>query len=171
MKKILLTLSLLGLSTSAFAAHHDKGMEYKTLSFNKGVTTLTEAQRSEINDMARKFNKKGADVDVTIATWSDEPIPAKGKSLSPEQVDIADKRTQSIKDYIKVLKLDVDETDSFNMAKNPNLLAQAFNTEDNKIKKAVKSETADSDVMKNKYKIIKDNGDTGKAVILVRYDD
>ena len=170
MKKVLLTLSMLGFSASAFAGHH-KDLAHKTLSFNKGVTTLTEAQRAEISEMAKKFNTKGRDVDVTIATWSDEPIPAKGKSLSSQQVDIADKRTESIKDYIKVLKLDVDEQDSFNMAKNPNLLAQAFNTEDNKVKTAVKTDGDESSVMKSKYKIIKDNGDTGKAVIIVRYDD
>lgn len=168
MKKLLVTMSMLGFAATAMA--DNTAMEYKTLSFEKGVTTLSDAQRKEINDMAKKFAVKGNDVDVTIATWSDEPIPAKGKSLSSQQREIAAKRSASIKNYMKELKLDIDDADAFNMAENPNFLAKTFNTESNKVKSAVRSEGDDS-VMKNKYKIIKENGDAGKSVVIVRYDD
>jgi hypothetical protein len=90
MKRVLLTMSILGLSFTAMAGQHSKGMEYKTLSFEKGVTTLTNAQRSELSEITYKYNGEDRDMDVTIATWSDEPIPLKNKNLSEQQIKIAD---------------------------------------------------------------------------------
>jgi hypothetical protein len=71
---------------------------------------------------------------------------------------------------MKNLKLEVDDYETYNMAENPNFLARTFNTEESKLKKAVKSEE-DNDIIKSKYKLIKENGKEGKSVVIVRYDD
>lgn len=175
MKRVFLTMSILGFSFTAMAGNHSgshsKDMDYKTLSFEKGVTTLSDSQRSELNEITNKYKEDDRDMDVTIATWSDEPIPNKNKSLSSEQRKIADQRSDSIKEYMKDLKLEVDDYETYNMAENPNFLARTFNTEESKLKKAVKSEDADDDVLKSKYKLIKEQGREGMSVVIVRYDD
>ncbi len=173
MKKLLLLISTLGLSATAFADSH-KHMEYKTLSFDKGVTNLTAAQKVELDEIANKSNKDDRDVDLTVATWSDEPIPSKNKSLSATQREIADKRSKSIRDYFKQVNLDVDNYEVHNMAENPNFLARTFNTDDNQVKKVVKNEgvkdSDDADV-KSEYRVIEEHGEEGKSVVIVRYDD
>ncbi len=171
MNKILLALVFSGLSIQSFADSKSGPVEHKTISFEKGSTNLNESQRTEISKLLKNFMKKGKDVDISIATWSDEPIPSKGKSLSSAQRKIADKRSESIKAYVKQLKLDVDDYEVFNMAESPNFLARTFNTKENKVKSAVKNEAAETSLLKSKYKIIKENGDTGKSVIIVRFDD
>ncbi len=171
MYQIILAMSLLALSVSTMAADSTKPMDYKTLSFEKGVTTLSDSQKAEIKEIAQGFNQVNRDLDVTIASWSDEPSTNQAKSQSSEQQNIADERTKSIKNYMKEISLEIDNFETFNMAENPNFLAKTFNTKESKVKAAVDSDPSISSALKPEYQILKDNGEAGKSVMIVNYED
>lgn len=143
----------------------------KVLKFEKGASALTQDQKTELSGLFKDSKLAGKELDVTMAVWADEPMPAKGKSLSDTQRSLADRRIKSIKEYVKSMKLDLDDLDSFSMAESSNWMARTFNTEGAQLKNQVAKKSKNDDLMQTKYKVIKSDGDVQKAVIVVSEDN
>jgi hypothetical protein len=143
-----------------------KSMDYKVIEFNKGVTSLTVNQKTELMNILKDLKAQGKEVDISIATWADEPFPGANKSLSDVQQKIADNRIASIKKYMNETKIHMDDIESYSMAEGSNWLARLINTEGAELKSMFSKEDPNASLMKEKYQIFKDKGNTSKSVVV-----
>lgn len=129
-------------SPTAQAAAKSGASHYAVISFEKGSNTLTAESQQALRQIAKLAND-GRDVDeIKILSWGDMEMPAKDTRLPKREVDLAERRADSIEDYLEdTLKVSAD-IDGHNMAKRPNALARMFNTDDNNIKKIFETQGA-----------------------------
>lgn len=72
------------------------------LRFNKDGSKLNNHHREELKKLFNKARSQKLQ-SVQIISWSDQDYPSKNKSLSPEEVKLADNRAKVVEDYLKNL--------------------------------------------------------------------
>lgn len=123
------------------------------LNFSQGSSSLDEDSKTALNTMMDQANQVSPLSKVLVLSWSDEEYPSAGKKkLSKAQRNLAEKRNNSIKSYLKgQRKVSVE---SYNMAERPNSVSKLFNTSDTKMKNAFLAAglptTADSELKESK---------------------
>lgn len=127
-------------SKSTRHAARQAGASFVTeVQFSKGMAELTDASKKNLDELLTKARKAGEIDEVVVLAWADQAYPQKGeKTLSSDQVRVADHRRHAIKDYLKTVDRGLD-VDTHNMAKRPNALQKLFETSDAKVKRAMEA--------------------------------
>lgn len=126
-----------GRSVTNKAADEVKAHDFVEITFEPGSATLTENSRNALNDLLTQAGRSGEIDEVMVMSWSDEEYPAESsRKLSKGQRDLADKRNDAVEKQIKAADDGVD-VDTYNMAKQPNIISKWLNTKDAKLKKSL----------------------------------
>lgn len=123
---------------SVEAAKEVRGKTYVEIEFMRDSAELNEDARSAIRSLVEQSRQLGKIDEVLVLSWADEEYPSDTmKKLSKGQVELAARRNEAIKDYVKMLtSADVDR---YNLAKQPNVFSKWFNTTDARLKNALLS--------------------------------
>lgn len=170
MKSILTLILTFGMAAPTLAGWggKDKTMEKvssESIEFNKGSAVLTSAQKRTIEKMLMDSNKM-KDSELSVAVWSDQPLPPKGKALSDDQQKLATQRTEAIQDFISTTKYKGEVT-AYNMGEQANWLARMFNTTESELKSSMAYEKKGQSLMKEKFATFKEKGEPRKAVLVL----
>lgn len=137
------------------------------LTFKKGQTKLTAAQRNKIRTFIDGAKGRGEIEEVKIAVWSDKPFPTSGADLPETERSLASARAEQIENFLAD-QLDVSEVEVFNMAEKSNWLARTFNTDEAELK-SVFSMEGGAPMSSEEFQVFKTKGQASKAVLLVRH--
>lgn len=111
------------------------------ISFSKESTVLSDGAKNELRDAIAKAGKSGQIKEVRVAAWSDQEYPPKGVSLAAGQVDLAERRAESVQSYLKQ-SLNVSDVSTMNMAKRPSVIQNVLNTSDAQAKNTLENSGA-----------------------------
>lgn len=127
-------------STTAVQAAADvQASNVAEIEFEKNSYTLNESMRESLTKSINEARKNGTIDDIKVVAWADQEYPTKQqKKLSKHDRDLAEKRGDSVKNFIKS-SLNEGSVKTYNMAKRPNSVSQLFNTTDTRIKTAMES--------------------------------
>lgn len=119
------------------AAAADKPTFVTELTFEKGSTTLSDAQKKNLSALLSRAQASGKIDDVKVVTWSDMEYPSPNvQKLSKAQRDLATRRSRAVKDYLKSVEKGLD-VDAYNMAERPNAFERLVRTPDERIKRSL----------------------------------
>lgn len=109
------------------------------ISFDKGSTTLSDANKRKLAGFVDKARKSGKIEDIKVVTWSDLEYPSvdTGK-LSKEQRDLATRRNRALKEYLGGVS-DGSDVDVYNMASRPGALSRLVRTDDARVKRSLET--------------------------------
>ncbi len=112
---------------------------YTELNFEKGSARLDQEDYTAIQDLVKKSMDAGRIDEIKIITWADQEYPSKNaKKLPSGQKQLADRRNERIKDFLKESYPSLDVR-VYNMAERPNALENLFQTSDARTKKTIES--------------------------------
>ncbi len=135
---------------------------FVVISFKKGSSVLSESNKAKIAKLTNDAKKDGEIDEIKVLAWADKDYPVAGQNAQRNDIQLADRRADMIKDYIEdSLNPDAD-VDSHNMAKRPMLLSKYLKTDDYKIKSHIENNPEAKEFL--------DNRDS-KAVIMVEYEN
>lgn len=119
------------------AANEAKAHDFVEIEFAPGSALLTPLSRISLQALLQQASASG-DIDkVLVMSWADEEYPSKSiKKLSRPQRDLAEKRNAVVRNYLQAARVGLN-VDTYNMAKQPNVLARMFNTTDSRLKKSL----------------------------------
>jgi hypothetical protein len=121
------------------AAADSQASNVAEIQFDKNSYTLSESARESLTKTVSDARKNGSIEGIKVVAWADQEYPsAQVKKLSKHDYDLAEKRADSIKNFIKT-SLNQSGVQTYNMAKRPNSLSKLFNTTDTRIKTAMES--------------------------------
>lgn len=161
----------MGLSVNAMDSETEKaskalGAEMATeITFDPGQVTLSDSSKSEIRDLIHDARAKGDVEDVKIAVWADREYPMKEKKASKEDVALAAKRGDALKEFIKK-EMDIASVNTYNMTERPNALQQFLKTPEAKVKDTLEARGA-APKSNSETGIFGENSKSSKAVIMV----
>lgn len=145
------------------------GSDYTVIEFQKGSDQLTESSREAIRNLSSESAKNNRAIEeVKVLAWADREYPADSTKASKKETQLADRRAEEIKKYIKDdLRLGAD-VDNHNMAKRPGLFSELIQTDDYKIKTNFEETGAAPTTVTGQRKAIL-GSKVSKAVIFVKY--
>jgi hypothetical protein len=123
------------------------GTEYTTVFFNKGRSSLDSMSKENLKHLISTAHKSKKDIEeIRILTWADKEYPDKvnGKP-STSEIILASDRAQKIKDYLEEDLKEMEDIDSYNMAKRPNLMSKLLQNDEYKVKEAFETSGATGD--------------------------
>jgi hypothetical protein len=127
------------IQTSALA-----GSLYTTIVFKEGDANLSEADQKELSKLTEKAQgKKKAIEEIKILAWADREYPEKtNQKASIKEVTLASERAFKIRDYLESHLKELEDIDSYNMAKRPGLISQLFKNNEYAIKEVFEDSDA-----------------------------
>jgi len=109
------------------------------ISFDKGSTTLSAANKRRLASFVDQARKNGKIDDIKVVTWSDVEYPtAQEGKLSKEQRDLATRRNRALKDYLDDVS-DGSDIDTYNMASRPGALSRLIRSDDARVKRSLET--------------------------------
>jgi hypothetical protein len=135
------------------------------VSFAKGSHKLSKSDASTIRAMYKAVLTDDTVEKVIIAAWADDKMPTGGK-LTDAQVDLANRRTDAIKDVLK--KMGNKNIDTYNMAKDATWIGKVFETQNAEIKEALKGKPADDANANRIAQMLESKGGVSKAVVIIK---
>lgn len=145
-----------------------KDVPHLTLNFEPDSATLSDSDKESLRKLITDAKAKGEISEVSIAAWSDKPLPPRGEKLMDKDQELADNRAEAIEDFLDS-ELEVAEIDTFNMAESANWVARTFRTEDAELKSIFGRRGADTPLTNEEFNLIRDSGGPSKAVVVVEY--
>lgn len=123
------------------------GTEYTTVFFNKGRASLDSLSKQHLKDLISNAHKTRKEIEeIRILTWADKEYPDKVKGkASTSDIILASERAQKIRDYLELDLKEMEDIDSYNMAKRPNLMSKLLQNDEYKVKEAFESSGATGD--------------------------
>lgn len=153
--------------TSDLAPIQMGASDHMVIHFAQGRYLLSRADRQRLGDLIETGNVNMQVDQVKVAAWSDKAFPVQtGIKLNDHDRALAESRAQSVDRYLRN-EYQISNIQSYNMAENSNWLARAFNTQDAELKSLFSKEAA-GPITNDDFDIIKDNGDAGSVVILIK---
>jgi len=141
-----------------------EGVDYQVLTFPRGKSDLSTAQKKEINSLL--LNAAGGIDNIHVAVWADQAFPKNAKTDLPKPSrDLADARIKSLKTYLNSLHAPGVET--YSMAESANWFQRAFNTDSAELKSLFSQQGAPANVDESQFRIVRERGGPEKAVILI----
>lgn len=138
-----------------------------TVYFDKGSALIPPVEKDRITDWVTTMKLNHPLRNVVIASWSDQPYPAKGVgNLTKSDKDLAAQRNTNIRDLLKAAG--VGSVETFSMAERPNWFQRTFGTDAAQIKGEAKDKHWDSSNEARLSAILKRRGGPSKAVIILR---
>ncbi len=114
------------------------GTEYTTVFFQKGRASLDTLSKESLKALANNAHKSKKEIsEIRILAWADKEYPDKvsGKA-STKDIILASERAQKIKDYLEEDLKEMEDIDSYNMAKRPNLMSKLLQNDEYEVKDA-----------------------------------
>lgn len=140
--------------------------DYIVIDFSKGQYGLSKSDQDALRTLIRDAQNRGGIEKVEVAAWADEAMPAPGKTLSKAERQLAEKRADEIKHFLKQ-DLAVNHVDTYNMGERTNWLARAFHSAETELK-SLFSKEASVPMTNEEFQVFKEQGDSSKAVILIK---
>lgn len=132
------------------------------ITFDKTKANISKQAKDDLKALYQKAAKKGKIHEVQIITWADQEYPSvHEKKLSEKQMDLVDKRNETLKNYLVGLTKDNVDVSTHSMAERPGTLKKLFDSEDARIKKSL--ETAG---IPNTDTTVKVPGKASKSVVI-----
>lgn len=135
------------------------------IQFTKGSSTIGMNDQAHLRELVMDSIAKGLNSKIEVAVWSDKAHPKKG-SLSKADIQLAEYRATQIKNYIQMDQGHTRNVSVFNMADGSHWLARTFRTNDAELDSAF-AKRGTSQIKRDDFRIIKNEGGPYKAVILV----
>lgn len=141
----------------------DSNATYVTeLSFDEKSANLDSSSRKKLDEIISQAKSTGKIDDIKVISWSDAEYPsAKNPKLSKNQNNLAERRANNIKSYLKGNDSSLD-IDTFNMAARPSSISNLFNTENSKIKNSLEAAGISHDHNNHEYP-----NKAGKSTVMV----
>jgi hypothetical protein len=140
--------------------------DHIVIRFAPGQYTLSRADRTRLGDLIESGNNNMQVDRVKVAAWSDHAYPGSSQKLSDKDRALAESRALSVDRYLRN-EYQISDIESFNMAENSNWLARAFNTQDAELKSLFSKENS-GPISNDDFNVIKENGDAGSVIILIK---
>jgi hypothetical protein len=137
------------------------------ISFPKDSAVLSDDAKNELQDAITKAGKSGEIKEVRVSAWSDQEYPPKGVSLAGSQVDLAEKRAESVQSYLKQ-SLYVSDVSTINMAKRPSGIQKALNTRDAQAKNTLENSGA-APTNSDQTGLFGLKGKTSEVIVMIYY--
>ena len=145
------------------------GSHYTTILFSKGDANLSPSDEKQLKELAEESQKKDRPIeDIKILAWADKEYPDKTKEkASIKDVTLASERAYKIRDFLEENLKQIEDIDSYNMAKRPGLASQLFKNNEFAIKEvfensgATTSKLPDGSVSYTK---------ASKALVIIQYE-
>jgi len=150
------------LSSESKKNTNNKNATYVTdISFDKRSSKLDNSSLRKLNEILYRAKKYGEIDDIKVISWSDEEHPStKQEKLSKIQKDLAQRRAENIKKFLKQNDNSLS-INTFNMAKRPDAISKLLKTEDVKTKRSLEAAGI------TKEEDIKLPNKAGKSTVLV----
>lgn len=141
-----LALSLFAITCSAAVVNSETDKAAQALganvvsevNFDEGGTSIKAAEQSDLKNVIAKAKESGAIEEVKVIAWADREYPPKGAKASKSDIELANKRAEKIKKYLKE-DLKVSDVKTYNMAERPNAVQDLFNTTANQVKQTMET--------------------------------
>lgn len=111
------------------------------ISFDEGKANLTEGAQNEIRSVINTAKEKGKIDELKVAVWADREYPVKDTKVSKADIDLAKKRADNIKSFIKK-ELKVGSVNTYNMTERPNALQKFLKTPQETVKSTMEASGA-----------------------------
>jgi hypothetical protein len=109
-----------------------------TVDFESGQDSLPSSAVQKIEKALVDAKAMGTVKSVEVAAWSDQQYPLKGKSLSKNQIKLADRRARVVENIVRSVEKQ-SEISRYNMAKQPNAFQRWIYTRDVDVKNKLAS--------------------------------
>lgn len=106
------------------------------IKFPEGQANVSRDKLTEIAKAVSLAKGAGEIKEVKIISWADREYPAKGASIPNSSVNLAERRAEFLKKYVKD-ELKVGSVNTFNMAKRPNAVQEFLGTPTAEVKDAM----------------------------------
>ena len=146
-----------------------EGTHYTTVIFEKGKTHLNQLNKNEIKALIAEAHKKRKKIaEIRILAWADQEYPEKTeKRAKTGEIILASERAQVIREYLEKDLKELEDVDSYNMAKRPGLLSKLFRNDEFAIKRAFEaSGTTGSKLPDGSMSYTK----ASKAILIIDYE-
>lgn len=120
-------------------AAQNEAAAFIEIPFAKGQAKLSKNSQQQLDELLAKAPEKDKIESVKVISWADLEYPSvQSKKLPQGQIKLADRRLDTVTDYLKK-KADGVDVEQFNMAERPNALQRFFETDDARIKNSLES--------------------------------
>ena len=145
------------------------GSEYSIIAFNHGSDMLTQSAAQTLREFAKRARAQEDTVEeIKVLAWSDRDYPTKGQEASRADIELADRRADRIRTYLREEMNRVADVDTHNMAKRPNFLNELLKTEDYEVKASFEKQNSYVNSESMRKKLLSESK-TSKAVIFIEY--
>ncbi len=156
------------LSKTSQATSQVGGGHFVVVDFAKGGKSLDEADKEKLRRLTSQAPHNGKIAEYEVLAWADREYPKEGQKATSQEVDLAQDRAESIKDFMKKDLKTTESVNNHNMAKRPGTIGELFKSSDYKTKTAFEGTgAAPSDQASVIEKI---ENKASKAVIFVKYE-
>jgi len=132
------------------------------ITFDKNSSKLTPSDAKKLDSIVSHAKETGKIDDIKVISWADYGYPSmEKKRLSKAQRTLAEKRSMGIKKYLKSDDQSLD-VDTYSMAERPGKIAELFNTDNVRVKRALESAS-----IKDDQSAYDHPGNAGKSMVLV----
>lgn len=138
------------------------------VSFDEGSAALTEDTKKELRNKISEAKQTNKIDELKIASWADREYPSKDTKASKSEVELAKKRGENLKSFVKD-ELKVGDVSTYNMTERPNPLQKFFRTGQAKVKNAMEASGAAPRTEKETG-VFGTKAKASKAVIMIYYE-
>ncbi|UOF01797.1 hypothetical protein [Bdellovibrio reynosensis] len=139
------------------------------IEFEEGKADLSEDAKKEIREQIAEA-KEGKKIDsLQVASWPDKEYPTKDVKPSKGDVELAKKRGENVKTFIKDEMKAVSSVRVFNMSERPNPLEKFLRTKEAKVKNTLEASGA-APRTKDETGFFGTKGKASKALIMIYYE-
>jgi hypothetical protein len=143
-------------------------VSHAEISFAENSAQLSDSDKANLRNMIRDASEKGDISKVTVAVWSDKPLPQQNQKLLDSDRELASSRAEAISSFLQdEMKVDVQ---TYNMAENSHWLARTFGTDEAELKSVFgRKGSEEAPVSNEQFRVIRDAGGPSKAVIVAEH--
>lgn len=125
------------------------GARYTTVIFNKGDPALTKISRKQLNQLLNHVHNNERPVqEIKILAWADKEYPESIQNKpSTKDVTLASERAFRIRDYLENHLKELEDIESYNMAKRPSAVSKILKDNDFSVKEAFQKSGATSSTL------------------------
>jgi hypothetical protein len=154
-------------------AYEIVGKDTSRLKFDKGSSSLSSADQSELRTMYNAVKEDARIREIVVAAYADLPYPKDQKSDLPNKSKgLATRRGEEIKKFLT--ELGAKNVRVVNMAKKATWLERTFDTKEAQLKQGASESPSkvDQDDMffESLGKHLQTEGGPGNAVVVIRHD-
>ncbi len=153
-------------------AYEISGKDVAILKFNKGSSTLSSKDQSELRTMYNAVKEDSRVVEIVVAAYSDLDYPKSGKSDLPHKSKtLAGNRGAEVRNFLT--ELGAKKVRVVNMAQKANWFERTFDTKDAQVKRGADENPtvhADDKFFESLGKHLQTTGEPSDVVVVIRHE-